>query len=75
MADRVAVAEKRAKAEQRLQKAVERVSLATNVDYVPPALSKSRFPDLYAAQLVESVADFIEKLGNNVAASQEKTRK
>lgn len=62
MADRIAVATKRAKAENRLRKAVEKLGKSSGVEFVPPQVPARRFPDLYAAQLVECVADFLERL-------------
>jgi hypothetical protein len=60
MADPIAVAEKRARAEQRLAAAVAAASRATDVPYTPPASPANRYPALYAAELVEQVATFIE---------------
>jgi hypothetical protein len=62
VADRIAVATKRAIAEGRLRKAVESLGKTAGVKFVPPAVPAKRFPDLYAAQLVEQVADFLTRL-------------
>lgn len=74
MADRVAVAGKRAAAESRLRMAVDRLSGSAGVAYVPPAVPANRYPDLYAAQLVEGVADFLERLGERIAKPERKQR-
>lgn len=62
MADGVAVAKKRAIAEHRLREAVGRLSEASGVAFAPPAVPANRYPALYAAQLVEGVAEFLERL-------------
>ena len=68
MASKLAVLEKRAKAELRLAKAVEGASRAFGATYRRPSVPSNRFPDLYAAELVEGVADFLEQ----ITAQQEK---
>lgn len=60
MPDPIAVAEKRAVAEQRLAAAVAAASRATGIPYVAPTTPANRYPGLYAAELVEGVAQFIE---------------
>jgi hypothetical protein len=72
VADKVAVAEKRARAEDRLRQVVDRLSSATGVDFNPPAVPANRYPELYAAQLVEGVADFLERLADNPARTAER---
>jgi hypothetical protein len=74
VADKVAVAEKRARAEQRLRQVVDRLARSVGVKFVPPAVPANRFPELYAAQLVEGVADFLERLATNPAKPERKSR-
>jgi hypothetical protein len=74
VADKVAVAEKRARAEQRLRQVVDRLARSVGVEFVPPSVPANRFPELYAAQLVEGVADFLERLAANPAKPERKSR-
>jgi hypothetical protein len=74
VADKVAVAEKRARAEQRLRQVVDRLARSVGVEFAPPAVPANRFPELYAAQLVEGVADFLERLAANPAKPERKSR-
>jgi hypothetical protein len=62
MPDRIAVAQKRAIAEERLRIAVSAAAKAFGVTFNAPAVPRSKYPDLYAAQLVEGVAEFIEQV-------------
>lgn len=62
MADPVAVATKRAKADLRLNRAVEAASQAFGIEFKRSKVPANRFPDLYAAELVENVAAFLETL-------------
>ena len=68
MADRIAVATKRAKAELRLAAAVEAASRATGVPFNKSPTPANRYPDLASAELIESVAEFIEKINAAQAA-------
>jgi hypothetical protein len=74
VADLVAVAVKRARAEQRLRTAVDRLARSVGVEFVPPSVPANRFPDLYTAQLVECVATFLERLGDNLPKPERKSR-
>jgi hypothetical protein len=74
VADPVAVATKRAIAEQRMRQAADRLARSVGVEFVPPSVPANRFPDLYAAQLVEGVAVFLERLADNVAKPERKSR-
>lgn len=74
MADLVAVAGKRARAELRLRTAVDRLARSVGVEFVPPSVPANRFPELYAAQLVEGVAVFLERLGDTLPKPERKSR-
>jgi hypothetical protein len=74
VADPASVATKRAIADVRMRKAADRLAREVGVEFVPPSTPANRFPDLYTAELVERVADFLERLGGNVSRPQEKRR-
>jgi hypothetical protein len=63
MAARIAVATKRAKSELRLRQAVNDASSRLGIRFDAPKVPQKRFPDLYAAELIDSVAAFIEQVG------------
>lgn len=71
MADPIAVANKRVVAEQRLYRAATTASGAFGVPFNRSATPANRYPDLAAAELVESVAEFIE----NITAAKAAPRK
>lgn len=62
MADRNAVANKRALAELRLRRVAERLGASSGEAFEPPTTPAHRYPDLYAAELLERVSDFMERL-------------
>lgn len=62
MADPIAVATKRARAEDRLRAAVAVASEKFGVPFERSATPANRYPDLAAAEMLERVAAFIENL-------------
>lgn len=70
MAHPRAVAVRRQNAELRLSVAVNAASARLGLAFNTPPTPAHKHPDLYAAELIESVADFIEKLTAATASAE-----
>lgn len=70
MADPRAVAVRRQIADQRLHKAVEAAAARFGVAFKAPATLPHRHPNLYSAELVENVSEFIEQITGAEAPKQ-----
>jgi hypothetical protein len=62
MADPIAVANKRADAERRLDRAASAASGVFGVTFNRSDTPANRYPDLASMELVNNVAEFIEKI-------------
>jgi hypothetical protein len=50
----------------------DRLARTVGVEFVPPSIPANRFPDLYAAELIERVADFLQAMADNVPPRPER---
>ena len=75
MADPRAVAIRRQNAGIRLRKATEAAAQKFGVAFKVPGTPPTRHPDLYAAELVENVAEFIEQITGTPQSAVPKQRR